>query len=110
MKIFLTNDDGIHAEGLWALHRALSDRHEVTVIAPDRERSAVGHGITLHKPLRTARIQANGSRPEMPGTAPRKRSKPSLRATPTPASRAGNARLSELASTQAWPSARCPMV
>jgi 5'-nucleotidase len=63
MKIFLTNDDGIHAEGLWALHRVLASRHEVTVIAPDRERSAVGHGITLHKPLRTVRIRSSGNRP-----------------------------------------------
>ena len=63
MNVFLTNDDGIHAEGLWALHRAFSPRHEVTVIAPDRERSAVGHGITLHKPLRATSIQANGNPP-----------------------------------------------
>ncbi len=59
MNIFLTNDDGIYAEGLWALYEILSDRHSVTVIAPDRERSAVGHGITLHQPLRTMRIQVN---------------------------------------------------
>jgi 5'-nucleotidase len=61
MEIFLTNDDGIHAEGLWALHRQLSRRHRVTVVAPDRERSAVGHGITLLQPLRAIRVSANGS-------------------------------------------------
>jgi 5'-nucleotidase len=60
MKILLTNDDGIHAEGLWVLHEKLNVRHAVTVVAPDRERSAVGHGITLHQPLRTARVQVNG--------------------------------------------------
>ncbi len=60
MKILLTNDDGIHAEGLWVLHGKLNVRHAVTVVAPDRERSAVGHGITLHRPLRTARVQVNG--------------------------------------------------
>jgi len=60
MKILLTNDDGIYAPGIWALYTALSSRHRVTVIAPDRERSAVGHGITLHTPLRAARVTVNG--------------------------------------------------
>ena len=59
MNILLTNDDGIHAEGLWALYGKLHGRHAVTVVAPDRERSAVGHGITLHQPLRTALIKVN---------------------------------------------------
>lgn len=63
MKIFLTNDDGIHAEGLWALYRQFSRQHTVTVVAPDRERSAVGHGITLHKPLRSTRVSINGGMP-----------------------------------------------
>jgi 5'-nucleotidase len=57
MNILLTNDDGIYAEGLWALHQRLSQSHRVFVIAPDRERTAVGHGITLHTPLRTNRIR-----------------------------------------------------
>lgn len=61
MKILLTNDDGIYADGLWALYRRLSRRHEVTVVAPDRERSAVSHGITLHSPLRTAEVRVNGA-------------------------------------------------
>lgn len=56
MKILLTNDDGIHAAGLWALGRRFALEHQVTVIAPDRERSAVGHGITLSKPLRMRRV------------------------------------------------------
>jgi len=60
MKILLTNDDGIHAEGLWALHTRLSRRHAVTVIAPDRERTAVSHGITLHQPLRAVPVALNG--------------------------------------------------
>jgi 5'/3'-nucleotidase len=59
MNIFLTNDDGIYAEGLWALYESLAGMHSVTVIAPDRERSAVGHGITLHQPLRTTQIKVN---------------------------------------------------
>ena len=60
MDILLTNDDGIYAEGLWALHRKFIKQHSVTIVAPDRERSAVGHGITLHEPLRAARISFNG--------------------------------------------------
>lgn len=60
MKVFLTNDDGIHAPGLWALYRRFREEHSVSVVAPDRERSAVSHGITLHTPLRTSRITVNG--------------------------------------------------
>lgn len=60
MNILLTNDDGIHAEGLWALEKALSREHQATVVAPDTERSAVGHSITLIHPLRVNRVQTNG--------------------------------------------------
>ncbi len=60
MKILLTNDDGIHAPGLWALHDALAQRHDVTVVAPDRERSAVSHGITLNEPLRLVEVTLRG--------------------------------------------------
>ena len=56
MHILLTNDDGIFAQGLWALIDKFTSGHRVTVVAPDRERSAVGHGITLDKPLRVERI------------------------------------------------------
>jgi 5'-nucleotidase len=52
VRILITNDDGVHAEGLMALKRALDGVAEVTVVAPDRPRSACGHSITLHKPLR----------------------------------------------------------
>ncbi|MFO8082024.1 MAG: 5'/3'-nucleotidase SurE [Armatimonadota bacterium] len=52
MKILVTNDDGVHAPGLLALARALAPLGEVIVIAPERQQSAAGHGITLHKPLR----------------------------------------------------------
>jgi 5'-nucleotidase len=61
MRVLLTNDDGIHAPGLWALHQAFATRHQVTVVAPDRERSAVGHGITLHQPIRFENTRVNGS-------------------------------------------------
>ena len=60
MKVLLTNDDGIYAQGLWALYKRFAGDHDVTVIAPDRERSAVGHGITLNEPLRTAYVEVNG--------------------------------------------------
>ena len=52
MKILLTNDDSIRAEGLAALWSALKDIADVVVVAPDRERSATGHGITMDVPLR----------------------------------------------------------
>jgi 5'-nucleotidase len=60
MNILLTNDDGIYAQGLWAVYRQLMLKHTVTVVAPDRERSAVGHGITLNEPLRLEKIDVNG--------------------------------------------------
>ncbi len=60
LHILLTNDDGIYAEGLWALYQKLQPDHRVSVIAPDRERSAVGHGITLHHPLRATQVTVNG--------------------------------------------------
>lgn len=63
MQILLTNDDGIHALGLWALQHVFSKRHQVTVVAPDRERSAVGHGITLHQPIRFERLCVKGGPP-----------------------------------------------
>ncbi len=66
MKLLLTNDDGIFAEGLRALYRVLQPHHDVTVVAPDRERSAVGHGITLHSPLRYRRVGKDNG---MPGYA-----------------------------------------
>jgi 5'-nucleotidase len=60
LDILLTNDDGIYAEGLLAMHRVLSQKHRVSVIAPDRERSAVGHGITLAHPIRVTQVDVNG--------------------------------------------------
>lgn len=51
MKILVTNDDGIQAEGLWALVRELKKIGEVTVAAPDGERSAIGTAVTLFQPL-----------------------------------------------------------
>lgn len=62
MNILITNDDGIHAEGLFALKRALDEIGNVYILAPDRPRSACGHSITLHKPLRVEKVKlADGS-------------------------------------------------
>jgi 5'-nucleotidase len=60
MKILLTNDDGINAEGILALYDALKDMAEVTIVAPDSERSAVGHGITIADPLRVKEFKRDG--------------------------------------------------
>lgn len=56
MLILLTNDDGIHSPGLQALADKLQSFGRVAVVAPDRERSAVGHALTLHAPLRAEEI------------------------------------------------------
>ncbi len=62
MRILLTNDDGIHAPGILALKTVLEGLGEVRVVAPERQRSASGHGMTLHKPLRiTPTRLADGS-------------------------------------------------
>ncbi|MGA1843423.1 MAG: 5'/3'-nucleotidase SurE [bacterium] len=52
MHILVTNDDGIHSPGLVALVAALRNLGEVTVVAPETERSAAGHSITINHPLR----------------------------------------------------------
>jgi 5'-nucleotidase len=50
--ILVTNDDGVHAAGLAALAEALTPLGEVWIVAPEREQSACGHALTLHRPLR----------------------------------------------------------
>lgn len=57
MRILLTNDDGIHAPGITAARAALLGLGEVWTVAPERPRSAAGHAITLHKPLRLTPVQ-----------------------------------------------------
>jgi 5'-nucleotidase len=59
MKILLSNDDGIYARGISVLHDCIQDLGEVHVVAPDTERSAVGHGITLTDPLKTRKYHRN---------------------------------------------------
>jgi 5'-nucleotidase len=60
MRILLTNDDGILAEGLIALYEELKGDFELSVVAPETEMSAVGHAITLSSPLRVKRFKRNG--------------------------------------------------
>lgn len=52
MNILITNDDGIHADGIRQLSAVLKELGNIFIIAPDTERSACGHSITLHQPLR----------------------------------------------------------
>lgn len=52
--ILVTNDDGIRAPGITLLAEALTGVGDVWVFAPDREQSAVGHGVSLHRPLRVS--------------------------------------------------------
>jgi len=55
-RVLLTNDDGVDAAGLLAVAVALSESFDVSVVAPSRPRSASGHSVTLHKPLRLNRV------------------------------------------------------
>ncbi|MEM5788426.1 MAG: 5'/3'-nucleotidase SurE, partial [Syntrophobacteraceae bacterium] len=61
MKILLTNDDGIFAKGIEAIYLALAADHDVTVVAPETEQSAVGHAITWLDPLRVKPVNRNGT-------------------------------------------------
>jgi len=55
--MILTNDDGIYSDGIQILKKQLDNIAEVIVIAPDRERSTIGHAMTLRKPLRIDKIK-----------------------------------------------------
>lgn len=57
MKILISNDDGIAALGIKALMEVLSREHDVYVVAPDSERSAAGHSLTLHSPIRVEELE-----------------------------------------------------
>ncbi len=60
MKILLTNDDGYLAPGIRSLYEKLRHTHEVVLVAPSIERSAVGHALTFNEPLRVEHVQVNG--------------------------------------------------
>jgi 5'-nucleotidase len=55
MRFLVTNDDGILAQGIQCLCEAAETLGEVTVVAPDREQSAMSHSLTLHHPVRPVR-------------------------------------------------------
>src|SRR5512144_2760276 len=57
--ILATNDDGIYSKGMIVLAKALQGLGDVFVVAPDREKSAVAHSLTLHRPLRVEKIKKN---------------------------------------------------
>ena len=58
-NILIGNDDGIFALGVRTLADTLAQAgHQVTVVCPDRERSATGHGLTLHQPIRAKEVDS----------------------------------------------------
>jgi 5'-nucleotidase len=61
MRILLTNDDGIYARGLSALYEELSQDADCLIVAPEIEQSAVGHAITISRPLMVRRATKNGN-------------------------------------------------
>jgi 5'-nucleotidase len=60
MRYLLTNDDGIYARGLSALYEELSKDADCLIVAPEVEQSAVGHAITIFRPLMVRRAEKNG--------------------------------------------------
>ena len=61
MRILLTNDDGITAPGIVAAYRELTKLGEVQVIAPETVQSAMGHSITLKRPLLTSKVSVENA-------------------------------------------------
>jgi 5'-nucleotidase len=64
--ILVTNDDGVYSPGIQLLAKRLREIDTVVIVAPDRERSAAGHSMTLHRPLlieelREAMYSVNGT-------------------------------------------------
>jgi 5'-nucleotidase len=57
--ILLTNDDGVYSEGIVRLRDHLAETHEVYIVAPDRERSAISMALTLNHPLRIDHLKDN---------------------------------------------------
>jgi 5'-nucleotidase len=57
MIILLSNDDGVFSTGITVLRKFLSEIAEVWVVAPDREKSAASHSLTLHRPLKVKQIE-----------------------------------------------------
>jgi 5'-nucleotidase len=57
-RILVTNDDGVHSEGIRTLAAALAPLGEVIVVAPVQEASAIGHALTLRRPLRLESVRS----------------------------------------------------
>lgn len=57
MKVLVTNDDGVFAEGIQVLAQEISKIAETFVVAPDHEQSATGHAITMHRPLLAEKVK-----------------------------------------------------
>lgn len=57
-RILVTNDDGVHSDGIHVLAAALSAHGDVIVVAPHIEASAIGHALTLRRPLRMEQLRA----------------------------------------------------
>lgn len=60
MKILVANDDGIMAEGIYTLAKALEKDHDVIIVAPENQMSAQSHSITLHKPIIIKEVELEG--------------------------------------------------
>ncbi|MFH0920611.1 MAG: 5'/3'-nucleotidase SurE, partial [Fibrobacterota bacterium] len=60
MKILLTNDDSITAEGIGILARHLAKNHKVTIVAPKHEMSGISHSFTLFSPLFVDEVRLQG--------------------------------------------------
>ncbi|AJA49323.1 5'-nucleotidase SurE [Clostridium pasteurianum DSM 525 = ATCC 6013] len=60
MRLLLVNDDGINAKGLHALAKELEKYYEITIVAPDSEKSACGHSITISRPLLVKKVKLEG--------------------------------------------------
>ena len=55
--ILVTNDDGVNSPGLIPLFNAMKELGDAYIVAPDRERSAVSHSLTMHRPLKVEEIR-----------------------------------------------------
>lgn len=60
MKLLLTNDDGVHAKGIYALCKELEKYHDIIVVAPEDQRSATSHSITIREPLIVKKVELPG--------------------------------------------------
>ena len=59
MRILLSNDDGYTSPGIRKLYEVLGAQHEVTIVAPDQDRSGASNSLTLDRPLRAVETESN---------------------------------------------------